>query len=148
MANKDLNVLFTTNFVSVSKPMIKIFGIESALMLCELYAEYRYYENNKQLEPDGSFFSTVENVETNVGLSKSQQLNAIKQLTNYGIIKKTVRGMPGKRYFQFQYEAIGKLRKDIGIEVKKVKKKGNSFESATVFSTDERCSGLNLNVKF
>ena len=122
MANKDLNALFSTNFISVSRPMIRIFGIETALMLCELYAEYKYYESRKRLEPDGYFYSTVENVEHNVGLSKGQQLRAIKQLSDYGIIKKAVRGMPGTRHFQFQYAAISKLKKDIEIELKKDKK--------------------------
>ena len=123
MANKEFNDLFATNFLPVSRPMIRLFGIEAALMLCELYAEYRYYEGSKRLEPDGYFYSTVQNVEQNAGLSKGQQLRAIKLLSDYGIIKKTVRGMPGKRYFQFQYASISKLKRDVEIELRKDKKR-------------------------
>lgn len=122
VGNSELNALFSTNFISVSRPMIRIFGIEAALMLCELYSEYRYYESKKRLEPDGYFYSTVENIEHNVGLSKGQQLRAIEQLSKYGIIKKAVRGMPGTRHFQFQYAAINKLKKDMEIELRKDKK--------------------------
>ena len=151
MANKDLNALFSTNFIAVSRPMIRIFGIEAALMLYELYAEYKYYENDKRLELDGYFYSTVENVEHNVGLSKGQQLRAIKLLTDYGIIKKTVRGMPGKRYFQFQYAAISKLKKDIDAELKKDKKhmvveQSDSYE--TKKTSVRSWSEINTRVEF
>ena len=117
MINKDLETFFNTNFVKLSKPMIKIFGLEAALMLCDLYSEYKYWESKKGLTVDGYFFSTVENVEDNVGLSRGQQLRAVKRLVEYGIIKKINRGMPSKRYFRFEYSGIGKLKKDIGVQV-------------------------------
>lgn len=116
---KDLDYMFKTNYIMVSKPMIRVFGIEAALMLADLYSEYKYWENKKQLTSDGYFFSTVENVENSVGLSKSQQLAAIKKLSDYGIIKKVLRGMPSKRYFRFEQHGIDKLKKEIGHELKR-----------------------------
>ena len=124
MVNKDLESLFNTNFIKLSKPMIKLFGLDAAVMLCGLFAEYKYWEGKRQLTVDGYFYSTVENVENNIGLSKSQQLKAIDKLVEYGIILKTSRGMPSKRYFQFQYSGIRKLKKDIDLELKK---EGHAF---------------------
>ena len=103
--------------------MIKIFGLEGALMLCELYAEYRYWESKNKLTKDGFFFSTVENVENSTGLSKRKQGDAVSKLVEYGIIKKTTRGMPSKRHFKFQETAIPKLSKDIKNELKKEKER-------------------------
>lgn len=119
MMTKDLDSIFKTNYIMVSKPMIRVFGIEAALMLADLYSEYKYWDNKKQLTSDDYFFSTVENVENNVGLSKSQQLAAIKKLVDYGIIRKSLRGMPSKRFFRFEQDGINKLKKEIGQELKK-----------------------------
>ena len=48
----------------------------------------------------------------NTGLSRHQQLAACKELLNYGIIKVKYHGIPKKRYFKFNPEAIEKLYHD------------------------------------
>jgi hypothetical protein len=46
---------------------------------------------------------------SNTGLSKHQQLVACKELESYGIIKIKYHGMPKKRYFKIDMNAINKL---------------------------------------
>lgn len=120
---KEFEDVFGTYFIMLSKPMIKIFGLEAALLLCDLYSEYRYWKTKNRLQIDGSFFSTIENVEHNTGLTGRQQGPAIKKLIEYGILSKSVRGMPSKRYFSFNIKGLQKLRKDIRTEIKKDKER-------------------------
>ena len=81
-------------------------------MLSEIYSEYTYWQERDGLQQGGWFFSTVENMYYNTGLSKHQQLVACKELETYGIIKVMYHGMPKKRYFKFDLNAVQKLYND------------------------------------
>ena len=137
-----LEEIFGNWYIQLSKPIIKIFGLEAALLLCDLYSEYRYWKSKNKLSSEfGSFFSTVENIQHNTGLSKSQQAKAIKVLEEYGIINKYLRGTPPKRYFQFLNSGITKLLNDVQVEIqkdrdrKKEKLEQYGCSSTLVFST-------------
>ena len=121
--SEDLDKIFGEWYIQVSKPMIKIFGLEAAVMLCNLYSEYRYWKTKGKLTGYGTFYSTVENVEHNTGLGKRQQLRAIEVLETYGIIKKSLHDLPPKRYFRFLEEGVKKLCKDVRKEIKKDKER-------------------------
>ena len=81
-------------------------------MLSEIYSEYNYWKEHNGLQQGGWFFSTIENMYYNTGLSKHQQLAACKELVEYGIIKMKYHGMPKKRYFKFEPSAFNKLYTD------------------------------------
>ena len=81
-------------------------------MLSEIYSEYNYWKEHNGLQQGGWFYSTIENVHYNTGLSKHQQLIASKELVEYGIIKMKYHGMPKKRYFKFEPSAFNKLYAD------------------------------------
>ena len=81
-------------------------------MLSEIYSEYSYWKEHNGLQQGGWFFSTIENMYYNTGLSKHQQLAACKELMEYGIIKMKYHGMPKKRYFKFEPSAFNKLYAD------------------------------------
>ena len=81
-------------------------------MLSEIYSEYSYWKEHNGLQQGGWFFSTIENMYYNTGLSKHQQLVACKELVEYGIIKMKYHGMPKKRYFKFEPSAFNKLYTD------------------------------------
>ena len=76
-------------------------NLNTAIMLSEIYSEYTYWESQGKLEQGGWFFSTVENMYCQTGLSKHQQLKACNELVDYGIIKVKYQGLPKKRYFKF-----------------------------------------------
>ena len=80
--------------------------------MSEIYSEYTYWRERDGLQQGGWFFSTVENMYYNTGLSKHQQLAACKELVEYGIIKMKYHGMPKKRYFKFEATAFNKLYTD------------------------------------
>ena len=104
--------MFESDFVRVPRPFIRKFNLNTAVMLSEIYSEYTYWKNRDGLQQGGWFFSTVENMYYNTGLSKHQQLVACKELIEYGIIKTKYYGMPKKRYFKIEWAVLNKLYSD------------------------------------
>ena len=111
MKNK-LDNMFKSDFLRLPRPFIRKFNLNTAVMLSEIYSEYMYWKERDGLQQGGWFFSTIENMYYNTGLSKHQQLVACKELEAYGIIKIKYHGMPKKRYFKFDLGAIQKLYND------------------------------------
>ena len=107
-----LDKTFEADFIRLPRPFIRKFNLNTAVMLSEIYSEYRYWEERNGLQTGGWFFSTVENMYYNTGLSKHQQSVACKELQEYGIIKVKYHGMPKKRYFKFDMAAVKKLYTD------------------------------------
>ena len=108
----EFDKLFKGNFVMVSKVIIRELGLEAAVMLSELYSEYLYWEASNGLTEAGYFYSTMENVKNNTGLTRARQDSAIKVLEEAGIIKKYVHGMPAKRYFKLIDSAVKRFNDD------------------------------------
>ena len=104
--------MFESDFIRLPRPFIRKFNLNTAVMLSEIYSEYTYWKDREELQQGGWFYSTVENMYYNTGLSKHQQLSACKELEDYGIIKIKYHGMPKKRYFKFDPSAFNKLYAD------------------------------------
>ena len=107
-----LDKAFEGDFIRLPRPFIRRFNLNTAVMLSEIYSEYNYWKERNGLQQGGWFFSTIENMYYNTGLSKYQQLSACKELVEYGIIKMKYHGMPKKRYFKFDPSAFNKLYAD------------------------------------
>ena len=95
-----LKQLSGNNYISVNKTMIKLFGLEEAVMLGELCFEYDYWETENKLIDGAFFYCTIAKMEENTGLTEYQQRKAIKSLENAGIIKTCLKGIPATRYFE------------------------------------------------
>lgn len=104
--------MFESDFIRVPRPFIRRFNLNTAVMLSEIYSEYTYWKDHNGLQDGGWFYSTVDNMLNNTGLSKHQQLVACKELETYGIIKVKYHGMPKKRYFKFESTAFNQLYTD------------------------------------
>nr|DAU32006.1 MAG TPA: Replication initiator A family protein [Caudoviricetes sp.] len=102
-----LSLLASDNYIVINRDLLKKYGINVALMLCELASEYNYFDKNGKLE-DGMFYSTIDNINERTGLSKYQQSEALKVLDNIGIVKSVVKGIPAKRYFKIDVEELAK----------------------------------------
>lgn len=108
-----LDKIFEGDFLRLSRPLIRIFNLNTAVMLSEIYSEYTYWKERDSLQAGGWFYCTIENMNTNTGLSKHQQSVACKELLEYGIINVKYHGMPKKRYFKFDTTAFRKLYDDV-----------------------------------
>ena len=115
MSNK-LDKIFEKDYMRLPRPLIRKFNLNTAVMLSEIYSEYIYWEEHNGLQAGGWFFSTVENMYYNTGLSKHQQLVACKELLECGVVKIKYHGMPKKRYFKLNMSAIKKLYADLKLE--------------------------------
>ena len=111
MAKTKLDKMFEQEFLRLPRPFIRRFNLNTAVMLSEIYSEYTYWKSENKLE-NGWFFSTVENMYCNTGLSKHQQLIACKELIDYGIVKVKYHGLPKKRYFKFDPAVFNVLYSD------------------------------------
>lgn len=107
-----LDKMFERDFVRLPRPFIRRFNLNSAVMLSEIYSEYTYWKERDSLQQGGWFFSTVENMYYNTGLSRHQQLVACKELMDYGIVKVKYQGMPKKRFFKFVPAVFDRLYSD------------------------------------
>ena len=132
MMKNKLDRMFESDFLRLPRPFIRKFNLNTAVMLSEIYSEYKYWAANNVLQPGGWFFSTIENMYYNTGLSKHQQLVACKELEEYGIIDIKYHGMPKKRYFKLNSKVFNKLYEDFVLnanssELEEIKLKEFSF---------------------
>ena len=101
-----LDFLSTGNFIIVNKSLIKEIGLIPAILIGELSYEYKYWRDKESLVEGCWFYSTVENIHDNTGLSEHEQREGIKTLINLGFIETTKMGVPAKRYFRFNKETM------------------------------------------
>ena len=103
------DILKGEGFVIINKTIMKILGIDGALLLGELVSEYSYFEKSDQLTEDGYFFSKSENIENNTTLSYYKQNEALKVLQSWGFVETDLRGVPAKKYFKLNLDEILKF---------------------------------------
>ena len=63
-----LQLISTSNFITVNKDLIKELGLEEAILLGELASEYEYWQKKDEIQ-DGYFYSTIENIEKETTLT-------------------------------------------------------------------------------
>ena len=100
-----LELLSSSNFISVNKSIAAEVGLEAAVILGELASEHNYWSNRNELE-DGYFYSTVENLQEKTFLSGHNQRIALEKLTEKGWIDIKKKGLPAKRYIKLNEEQI------------------------------------------
>ena len=100
-----LQLISTSNFITVNKDLIKELGLEEAILLGELASEYDYWSTRNEIE-DGYFYSTIENIEEKTTLTAYKQRKCLENLKNKGIIDIQIRGIPAKRYIKINEEKV------------------------------------------
>lgn len=93
-----LHLIASGNYIVVNRSFIKLMGLDAAVLLGELASEYLYFEGQDMLKDSEWFYSTVENLEANTGLSTYEQRQAINKLVSLGIIEVKKMGIPAKRW--------------------------------------------------
>ena len=97
-------LLLSSNYWVLSKPIVKEFGLEAAFLLSNL-AE----AESMMSDEEGWFYQTSSTIEEITGLSNHKQTTAINQLIECGALERKNVGVPMKRYFKINYETIQKL---------------------------------------
>jgi len=86
--------------IVVNKKLARGIGINPAILYSELIAKYLYFQKRGELDSEGFFFNTIENLKKDTCLSKFQQKESIDKLRKLKLIDYKVKGIPAKRYFK------------------------------------------------
>lgn len=97
-------MLMSNNYWVLNKDLVKLFGLEAAFLLSN-FAE----AETLMADDDGWFYQTSETVEKMTTLSRHKQDQAVIVLEKSGVLEKTVKGLPPKRYFRIDYECLTNL---------------------------------------
>ena len=100
------SLLSSSKYIIVNKDLIKMLGLNEAIILGELCSEYSYWESVNQLVDDGYFYSTRENIENNTGINAHFQRIAMKNLEEKGILTSKKMGIPCKKYYKIDENAV------------------------------------------
>lgn len=92
----------------VNKVLLRKFGVKTALFLSFLL------QVEKETENRNDWFHVGANEAENVtGLSYYQQVKCINELQKVDILEFMNKGLPRKRYFRINHEAIDKIIKEV-----------------------------------
>ena len=129
-----MSILSNDGYIILNKYVMKALGLHEAILLGELCSEYIYWYKEEKLQ-DGFFYSTRENIETT--LSPFQQRQALKKLTEIGLVEILERDMPKKTYYKVNEEKVYKFLLETDLNFTDVKK----FDDKTLnnlTSSDEK----------
>ena len=96
--------LLSKNFWVLNKHLVKTLGIETAFLL-SVFAD----ADETLSDSEGWFYQTVETIEDITTLNRYKQDLAIDALIEKGVLEKTLKGMPRKRYFRIDSERLACL---------------------------------------
>ena len=95
-----------------NRQMVTITGsLNTACFLSELVEKRQYHRNRGELitHPEYGeelFYQTIQGIEERLGLTKDEQATCVKKLVKLGFITVNVFGVPARRYFKLNDEAI------------------------------------------
>lgn len=101
-----ISLIASENFIAVNKTLIRTFGIDEAIMLGELASEFEYWKKQGELDENGFFFSTIENIEDNTGIKEKKQRAILNSLKEQELIEIKLKGLPAKRYIKLNEEKL------------------------------------------
>lgn len=115
----ELKSLFTDYHNNLSVPMIRLFGLDAAVLISEIYSQWRIKQKRDKYTDRINLY--VASTQFNTGLSPVRQRKALKVLSDYGIITFWVSGCPKIRTVCFNVGAFDKLKYDLERDQEKVK---------------------------
>lgn len=99
----------TNNFLPVNYWVIKIVGLNAAVMLSAIYNKYIYAKANQQISKNGYFNCSVAGIKEICGLSPSQQKTALQKLCKYKFVNCVTNGFPKKRFITMFFSSYHML---------------------------------------
>ena len=91
--------IISTNFIITNRDLITKFGVNSAVMLGELYGRMNYFRKRNELKY-GYFFATKESIEKSTRLSPYKQRKATSILQTAGILNVKHIDITPKNYYK------------------------------------------------
>ena len=113
MENKNI---IGTNFIITNRDLINEFGVNTALMLGELYGRRNYFRERNELKY-GYFFATKNSIEKSTKLSPYKQRIASEILIKAGILEIKHIDIPPKTYYKINDEKLLKVLKNSVVDI-------------------------------
>lgn len=108
---KDLlKLIANNNYIIVNRDLIKEIGLDETILLGELCSEQYYWSNQNKLGKDGFFYSTVENIENQIGIKKKKQLALLNKLKTLDLVEVKYHDMPKKRYIRVNVSELERIQ--------------------------------------
>ena len=104
-----IQLLASSGFITVNKHLARTLGLDEAVIFGELCSKYDYRETKNELDEDGYFYCTVEDLEETTTLGERRQRRAINSLVKIGLIEQVTKGLPCKRFFRINENAVLKI---------------------------------------
>lgn len=101
-----MHLLTSNGFITVNKHLARTLGLDEAVIFGEMCGKYDYREARGELDENGYFFCTVEDLEDTTTLGERRQRKAINNLVEIGLIKQVTKGLPRKRFFKINENAV------------------------------------------
>ena len=131
-----MSILSNDGYIILNKYVMKALGLHEGILLGELCSEYIYWYKEEKLQ-DGFFYSTRENIEKETTLSPFQQRQALKKLTEMGLVEILEKDMPKKTYYKVNEEKVYKFLLETDLNFTDVKKFDDKT-SNNLTSSDEK----------
>ena len=93
-------VLGQSAFWLVNKSIAIEFGIEAALLLSDLIDKQTYFEARGELDEEGFFYNTSEDIEKFTTLNYHSQKKVLKLLIEAGFVTTKLKGVPARLHFK------------------------------------------------
>ena len=123
--------------IVVNKNLANNIGINESILFSELISKCLYFMEKNELDNDGFFFNTIENLKKDTCLSEFQQRKVIKTLQNIGLLEIKLKGSPPKRHF--------KLTSDIDLLLSQIRNKSGFKSLITQESIPEKVRKVYIN---
>lgn len=94
-----LDLISSDNFITFSKPIAKKYGVNAAILLGAMCSWQKHF--------GGEFFKSQESLKEETYLGIYQIKEAVKTLTDSGILTVTLKGMPFQNYYFISASKLG-----------------------------------------
>lgn len=138
-----LHLIATSNFITVNRTIAEIVGLEAAVVFGELASEAAYWQEHDP-EYDGSFYSTIENLEKRTCLSAHSQRMALSKLQEQGWVTVEKRGMPAKRYIRIHEQQVAQFFNDKTFKILTTSDEKNERQDVQNFNGNKNINKENI----
>lgn len=104
-----ISLLSADAFWSVNKKLARCVGIDNAVFLAELLYKYQYWKERNELDDEGGFFFTSEDIQKLFNITHKPVARMTKQILDSGLVKIKKRGVPAKNYWYIQFHEIARI---------------------------------------
>lgn len=104
-----IKLVASSCFLTVNVMIAQEVGLDAAVVLGELASTQVYWEEHGEVDENGMFYETAEQIEKKTTLTPYKQAKAIKALEDRGLVKTKMKGVPAKKHFFVDGEELGRL---------------------------------------